>query len=309
MAAWTGEQLLQNDMPPAVETMLSEDRLVHALCIEGAPGTGRRQLAHSLAGAVLCERQQGRMCGECLACRKVIAGVHSDVIEPDGDGGDYKKDAMRRLRSDIYRSPSEGRAKVIILNNAESITPEVQNLLLKVIEEPPENTYFFFTCDNRYKLLSTVRSRAVTVTLPSMSVPDCIAAVQAQVVGKTEEEYRLAALYSDGSPGRAREMLENEAVMNRCRTAEAVLEALVKGGGYPLLTALLPAEKNRQEYTAVLVTADRLLGVSQLRDRLGITVQKVIELKNILAGGISKNESNGYLPLISAAMAEEARRK
>lgn len=309
MAAWEAQQLLGVYMPSAVETMLTENRLVHSLCIEGAPGTGRRQLAHALAGAVLCQRQQGGMCGQCLQCRKVIAGVHTDVIEPDESGGDYKKDAVRRLRGDIYRSPSEGRAKVIILNHAETITPEVQNLLLKVTEEPPEDTYFFFTCDNRYKLLSTLRSRIVTVALPSLSTEDCAAAVQLQVAGKTAEEYRLAALYSGGSPGRAREMLEDEAAMSRYRTAEAVLAALTSGGGYPLLTALLPAEKNRQEYTMMLDTADRLLGVDELCRRLGITVQKAIKLKNILTGGVSRNESNGYLPLISAAMAEESRHR
>lgn len=309
MAAWEAQQLLGLCMPSAVETMLTENRLVHTLCIEGAPGTGRRKLAHALAGAVLCQRQQGGMCGQCLPCRKVMAGVHTDVIEPDESDGDYKKDAVRRLRGEIYRSPSEGRAKVIILNHAETITPEVQNLLLKVTEEPPEDTYFFFTCDNRYKLLSTLRSRAVTVALPSLSTEDCTMAVQLLVAGKTAEEYRLAALYSGGSPGRAREMLEDETTMNRYRTAEAVIAALAGGGGYPLLTALLPGEKNRQEYSIMLDTAERLLGVDELRDRLGISVQKAIKLKNILAGGAARNESNGYLPLISAAMAEESRRR
>lgn len=309
MAAWEAEQLLGVHMPSAVETMVEENRLVHTLCIEAAPGTGRRLLAHSLAGAVLCERQQGRMCGQCLPCRKVLAGVHSDVIEPDEGNGDYKKDAVRRLRGEIYRSPSEGRAKVVILNHAEAMTQEVQNLLLKVTEEPPEDTYFFFTCDNRYRLLGTLRSRAVTVTLPPLSVEDCVAAVRAQVADKTEEQYRLAALYSGGSPGRARALLEDEGAMRRCNTAEAVLGALAKGGGYPLLTALLPAEKNRQEYSAVLDAADRLLGVDELRERLGISVQRTIKLKQILASAAARNESNGYLPLISAAMAEQSRRK
>lgn len=249
------------------------------------------------------------MCGQCLPCRKVIAGVHTDVIEPEESGGDYKKDAVRRLRGEIYRSPSEGRAKVIILNRAETITPEVQNLLLKVTEEPPEDTYFFFTCDNRYKLLSTLRSRAVTVALPSLSTEDCAAVVQLQVTDKTAEEYRIAALYSGGSPGRAREMLEDEAAMNRYRTAETVLGALANGGGYPLLTAVLSAEKNRQEYSIMLDTAERLLGVDELRGKLGISIQKAIKLKNILAGGALRNESNGYLPLISATMAEESRRR
>ncbi|MEG1942411.1 MAG: DNA polymerase III subunit [Angelakisella sp.] len=309
MAAWEKAQLLDIHMPPAVETMLTEDRLVHALCIEGAAGTGRRRLAHALAGAVLCERQAGRMCGECLACRKVLAGVHSDVIEPDGGNGDYKKDAVRTLRGDIYRSPSEGRAKVIILNSAETITQEVQNLLLKVIEEPPPDTYFFLTCDNRYKLLSTVRSRAMVIALPPLSPVECLAAVRSSVTDKTEEQLRLAVLYSDGSPGLACEMLLDDVVMNRFQRAEEVLKALVGGGGYPLLKALVPAEKSRQEYTALLDAADRLLGASELRERLGINLQKAIKLKNILAGGMAKNETNGYLPLISAAMAEESRRK
>lgn len=263
-------------MPPAVESMLSEDRLVHALCLEGDPGTGRLRLCYALAGAVLCERHTGRMCGECVPCRKVLLGAHSDITLPDAGEGGYKKDAVRSLRGAIYRSPSEGRAKVIILPEAQTMSQEVQNLLLSVMEEPPPDTYFFLTCDNRYRLLSTVISRMVTVAMPPRPEETVLGELRESETGKT---------------------------------AEAVLVAMAAGGGYALLAALQKAEKNRQEYAAVLEAAGRLLGMALLRSELGISTQGCIRLRRVLAEGTAKNNANGYLPLVTATMAERAARK
>lgn len=143
MAQWTQRELLEAQMPPALAQMVDSGRLVHALCLEGDPQDRRlTALAHALAGAVLCRRQQGRMCGECLDCRKVLEGVHSDLFVGGGTAAAYKKEAIRQLRQQAWQSPSEGRGKVFILPNAQLISVECQNLLLKHIEEPRRKRCF-----------------------------------------------------------------------------------------------------------------------------------------------------------------------
>lgn len=263
-----------SNLPQTVATMLATGRLVHALCLEGgSEQTG--QLAQQLAGAILCERQQGEMCGECLHCRKVLAGVHTDLVQPDPAVG-YKKDAMRLLRAEVYRSPHEGRAKVLLLRDAHLMSAEVQNLLLKVMEEPPADSYFVLTTDNRYRLLSTVLSRMVSVTLPEP--PDT-------------------------------EVLEELLQSDAGKTAQTLLQAAAAGGGYRLLTALQSAEKNRQDYTAALRAADRLLCIEVFCNQLGLSLARRLRLRQAVALATARNESNGYLPIISAAFAEQAARR
>lgn len=257
-------------IPPVLNAMLSEHRLVHALCLEGEPEQSLA-LAHALAGGVLCERQQGPMCGECLACRKVLAGVHSDITQADQAEGGYKKDAVRALRAAIYRSPSEGRVKVLICREAQDMSAEVQNLLLKVLEEPPADTYFILTCDNRYRLLTTLLSRMASVTLP----------------GKSDDL-----------------LLDDLLAADRGQSAKKMVEAMTAGGGYPLLAALQPLEKTRADYTALLQTADRLLGLPRFRREAGISTQRCLRFRSAISEAIGRNERNGYLPVISAALAE-----
>lgn len=261
-------------LPPAIASMLSSDRLVHALCLEGDADMAI-EVARAVAGAVLCERQQGEMCGECLHCRKVAAGVHADLAIHSVDDGGYKKDAVRSLRAELYRSPHEGRAKVIVLRDAQLMSHEVQNLLLKVMEEPPEDSYFILTCDNRYRLLSTVLSRMVSVSLPQRSDDELVGELLASDIGKT---------------------------------AMTIVEAMT-AGGYKLLATLQGCEKNRSDYTLALQAVERLLGFEQVCTGQGISLQKRLRWRAAVAQAVARNDSNGYLPTISAALAEQISRR
>ena len=148
-------------LPQPVAAALAAGRLTHALCLEAASPALLRDTAIATAGALLCRRGGGSMCGECPACRKVLVGEHPDLLlyDPDEDKDIYKKDSVRLLRAELYRTPVEASRKVAVLHLAERISAEGQNLLLKIIEEPPADTFFVLTAQNRYRLLPTVLSR------------------------------------------------------------------------------------------------------------------------------------------------------
>lgn len=305
-----GEKPALPHLPPALERMAAEGRLVHGLNLEGEPGSGRTALAMALAGAILCEKQQGEMCGECLSCRKVLAGAHSDITLVDQDSLPTQKqvDFIRELRAGAYRSPSEGRAKVYIFADAPLLSRESQNILLKIIEEPPESTFFIFTCDNKYRLLPTILSRVVTVPLPSLTVAECLEVIRGRVPGRTEEEYREAALLGCGSPGEGERILTREKEAGRARAARALVEAMAARNPYRVIAAATPFEKERQGYAALLDSAARLCALPELRSELALSPAGAAAIRGELARAAERNRQNGYLPLLTATLAAGAAR-
>lgn len=295
-------------LPPALRAMAEEGRLVHSINLEGEPGSGRTALAMALAGAILCERQQGEMCGECLPCRKVLAGAHSDVtlVNEETLPSQKQVDFIRELRANAYRSPSEGRAKVYIFADAPLLSRESQNILLKVIEEPPDNTFFIFTCDNKYRLLSTILSRVVTVPLRTLTVAECREVLAGRVPGKTDGEYREAALLGCGSPGAGERILTREKAAAQARAARDLVQAMAARDSYRIITAATPFEKDRAVYAALLDNAARLCATPELRQQLGLSPAGAAAIRGQLALAAERNRQNGYLPLLTSTLAAGA---
>ena len=104
----------------------------HALLLEGAAGTGRRTLARQIARAALCRSGEhpARPCGVCAACQK---SAHPDLTELGGDGTALSVDTIRRLREDAFLLPNESAYRVVILAEAQTMTPQAQNALLKIL--------------------------------------------------------------------------------------------------------------------------------------------------------------------------------
>ena len=307
MSEWNRELLCKAPLPPVLEGMLKENRLVHAINLEGEPGSGRKTVAMAVAGTILCQKHGARMCGECPVCRRVIQGVHPDIMILDGKDGSYKKDSVRELRQDIYRSPTEGTAKILILSEAQNMTDAVQNLLLKAIEEPPPDTCIILTCENRTQLLGTIRSRVVTVPVRPMEQKTCREWLAGEVPGMPEESYMRAALLSGGCPGRAKEILQDAGAEKLFSQAETALKAMASGDSYHLLAVLAGYEKNRKDYQEFLGLLFRLLGSAEVREQCGLRLGRAMKCRAGVQRAIDRNERFGYAALISAALAEETK--
>lgn len=291
-------------MPPALEAMLTQGRLVHSLNIEGDRGTGRRELAIAVAGAILCRSGKGRMCGVCDQCQKVLLGAHSDITLLDGSSDTYRKDSIRRLRGEAYQKPSEGCAKVTIFLDAQLLSAEVQNLLLKVVEEPPENTYFIFTCDNRYRLLSTILSRVVTVHTLPVPRQKALAFLEERAGDKPQGQREHALELADGSPGLALEILTDPACAKRWDAAQKVVEALAKRNACGVMAAMAPLEKQRADYAKLMQAVGAMLMNRKYISVLRMPHHRAVRLREAVARLQEYCDSNGYPALLSALLAE-----
>lgn len=146
-----------------LQEALRRERLGHAYLFYGPPGVGKGTAARVLAQAVNCPEKPGEGCGGCRSCRRIAEGQHPDVVVLQSEGLHVRLEQVRYLLERVYFCPLEGRRKVFILRQAESLTAEAANSLLKALEEPPGDVLFVLTASSRQAVLSTVQSRCVPV--------------------------------------------------------------------------------------------------------------------------------------------------
>jgi DNA polymerase III delta prime subunit len=179
-----------------LRAMMDADTLPHALLVEGSTEADRREAAAALARAVVCggsdqqededeamfggmslfgeaqEEPQGAgetilPCNNCQHCHKSKENIHPDLRIVEGGAGarSFHIDAIRALRQDAGVLPNEAACKVYVLHNAQAMTVEAQNALLKLLEEPPDYVCLILTAPTRKKLLPTVISRVFALSL------------------------------------------------------------------------------------------------------------------------------------------------
>lgn len=203
--------LPQGEEIASLRGRIEEGRLVHALLITGEPGTGKRTLAALIAGALMCKAQAGIPCGQCSGCRMTAAGEHPDItviekgipLSPDTAKGrsTIPVDDIREMIRLCSQYPFEGGNRAVVIRDAENMTPQAQNCLLKILEEPPQNTYFILTTAHPDQILTTVRSRCRPVKL----TPWEAAYIEKVLAGEgiDTEKAKKAASVSAGSIGNA----------------------------------------------------------------------------------------------------------
>jgi DNA polymerase III subunit delta' len=150
----------------------------HAWMIVGRDGDGLAQAGAALAASLLCETPKHDVaCGECPSCRWLAGDVHPDFIRlaPEESDDDVarlpiiKTDAAREAIAFMELSASTQRGRVLLIDPATALSRESANALLKAIEEPPPNTRWLLLASRPAKLLPTIRSRALRLTMPSPS--------------------------------------------------------------------------------------------------------------------------------------------
>ena len=156
-----------NNIKSQLLSLEKSNRMPHAIILEGGTADQRDILADIISGWAVCSCDNEKPCGNCCNCVKIKSASHPDVLKICGDKGAKALhiEAIRNIRQDAYIKPNEARNKVYILSNADNMTQQAQNALLKVLEEPPNNVIFILTCDSAFSLLLTIRSRAQILSL------------------------------------------------------------------------------------------------------------------------------------------------
>ncbi len=206
-------------------------RPVHAYLLVGPPGSGKRAAAVSFAASLLCP---GGGDGTCEVCRRVLAGVHPDLVAIDREGPFITIDMARQIGMAAARSPLEGNRKVLMLSDFQLVR-EAGPALLKTIEEPPPSTVFVITAEFVPAELVTIASRCVVIDFRPLPFEVVVAALRASGV---EESVALElAAVADGRLDRARLLAHDPEFGIRRRAWQAVPGRLDGTGGAAVVIA------------------------------------------------------------------------
>lgn len=255
-------ELIGNEKAVGLTTrMISKGREPHSVMICGEKGLGKRTIARYLAAQLLCESGTGTPCGVCRHCRLVEKGEHPDVITAvSSETGNYKVDDVRGIVSDAYVSPSEGRYKVYIIpdiDRSPQTSVQIQNILLKTIEEPPDSAVIILTARSKEIFLETIVSRTVHLNAAEVAPAEAMAYLIACGVDKqlAEEAVRRCG----GNIGRALFYSANEEERALAELALECCRALAANSEYGLLKAVSKCDGKKAAFITLTGYMNRLV--------------------------------------------------
>lgn len=212
----------------------------HALLIQALPDMGDDALIYALSRYLLCQRPEGhKSCGHCRGCQLMQAGTHPDYYSllPEKGKSTLGVDAVRDISEKLYERSRLGGAKVVWIPEASLLTEAAANALLKTLEEPPSQTWFFLACREPARLLATLRSRCRLHHLAPPAENYAISWLTREVTA-SQDALLTALRLSAGSPGAALTLLQEESWTHRGALCEALANALQANDWYILLSAL-----------------------------------------------------------------------
>ncbi|MBI5590516.1 MAG: DNA polymerase III subunit delta' [Deltaproteobacteria bacterium] len=213
----------QNQALRALLRILKSGRIPHSLLFSGIDGVGKRSAAVRLAMARSCvcyaaqQRQPDRSssdnpeafsdypCGQCNSCLRIAAGIHPDITTIQPEAGVIKIGEIRNLCRILSMKSFEGHGRVAIISDAHLMNPPASNALLKMLEEPPEQTLLILTARQSADLLPTIVSRCLHIRFNPVSRPALSDALIQHHGFGTDEASTVAAL-AGGSFSRALSM-------------------------------------------------------------------------------------------------------
>ncbi len=241
--------------------------LTHAWLFTGPPGSGRSVAARAFAAALQCVSDAGPGCGECFGCHTTLSRSHPDVHAVVPEGLSISVAEMRSVVATAARLPALGRWQVVLIEDADRLTEQASNALLKAVEEPPARTIFLMCAPSTHPddVSVTIRSRCRLVPL-RIPPADSVAGIL-QRGGIDTDTARWAAAAGQGHVGRSRRLARDADARSRREEVLAIPASLTS------LAACVAAADHlvsAAEGEAAAITVERDAGeVETLQTALG----------------------------------------
>jgi len=195
----------QESIKKHLQTAIKTGNLSHAYIINGEYGSGRQTIASALAKTIQCQSKTDDTdaCGVCTSCKQAESHNHPDIKYITHDKTSISvNDIREQLNNDISIKPYSSEYKIYIIPDANKMTEQAQNALLKTIEEPPVYAIIILLTENCDSLLPTIRSRCVTLTMNPVE-KDKVCTYLENKFQLEPEQAQIAANYCQGNIGKA----------------------------------------------------------------------------------------------------------
>ena len=262
-----------------IRKMIQKGREQRSIIIHGEKGLGKKQLARYIAASYLCSRHDGEPCGKCRSCTMVMHGTHPDIInvQANANGNYIVDDSIRPIVADSAVMPNESRYKVYIipdLDRSVNTAVAVQNILLKLIEEPPAHVVIIMTARSKEIFLPTIVSRTLSLSVSCVSEQECMQYLRENTEQLSESQLAEAVSAGRGNIGRCLSYLEKDSFYDSVQAARALCDASATRDGYSILAALHGVE-GKKALARDCITLFGEIVRDACADRLGETDEKL----------------------------------
>ncbi len=268
------EVIGQEHITKALINSIDSNKIHQAYILSGTRGIGKTTIARVLAKCLNCKSSDNPVsnpCNNCVNCEETRLGRSLDFYERDA-ASERGIDAMKDLLQTVPLSPSSGRFKIYLLDEAHQITTEASNALLKILEEPPKHVIFILATTNPEKILKTVQSRCLQLNLKTVN--EDVLSQHLQKILKFEKikfDLESIKLISKSAKGSVRDALtlldqaiaygngelKQEDIKNLIGTIDDsllidLIYAVVDGDGKKVFNTLSKIEQLSPEYDSIL---------------------------------------------------------
>ncbi len=189
-------------------------KIPHAYLFLGPEGVGKSSTAKFFAKLLNCQSDSQEACGRCAACKKIEDNIHPDVRWIGVDESSSIKIAhIRGLEKEIYLKPYEAKRKVFIIPDAQFLTEEAANCLLKTLEEPPGSSIIILTSVSLQLVFKTISSRCQRILFSTIDSHRLDSILQKDYNVDSKTGSYLASFF-EGRIGRAIAKSENKSILD-----------------------------------------------------------------------------------------------
>ena len=275
----------------SLKNSIVKDKVCHAYLFCGSTGIGKKLIANTFAKTLLCETGKSSPCNDCISCSTFENHTHPDVIYVRTEKKSIGVDDVRdKILKEMETKPYHYKYKIFIVEDADLMTIQAQNSILKTIEEPSSYGIFLLLSKSEYSLLPTILSRTVKFKLKPLDPNIVYEYLLQNVQHLNEKDAFYYALFSNGTIGYAEKLTANPLFDNM---RGVIISLLIKLDEYDLSTIF----KKCKELEDFKDLSDELLELMNLwfRDLLVYTStqnEHLILQKNLTDQIIAKSEKS-----------------
>lgn len=156
------ELIGNNNIKEQLESSIKSNQIAHSYLFIGIEGIGKKEFAKEFAKAILC-LNENKYCNKCKSCIEFDGNNNPDFFILKPDGNSIKINQIREMQEKLQEKPITSSKKVYIIDDADKMTTEAQNSLLKTLEEPPEFVTIILIGTNENSFLATIKSRCIII--------------------------------------------------------------------------------------------------------------------------------------------------